>query len=76
MTEETTEETTGETTGETTEEMTGETTGETTEEMTEETTAAMPGETKLIPTFLLQVLEPTEIEVDPPAATAGGLGVR
>jgi hypothetical protein len=59
-----------------TEEMTEEMTGEMTEEMTDETTAAMPDATKLIPTFLLQVLEPTEIEVDPPAATADGLGAR
>lgn len=47
-----------------------------TEETTEEMIAVIVDETKLIPTFLLQALEPTEIEADPPAATAGGLVAR
>jgi hypothetical protein len=47
-----------------------------TEETTEEMIAVTADETTWIPTFLLQVLEPTEIEADPPAATAGGLVAR
>jgi hypothetical protein len=47
-----------------------------TEETTEETTAAILDEMMLIPTFLLPVLELTEIEVDLREATAGGLVAR
>jgi hypothetical protein len=43
---------------------------------TEEMTDATLDETMLTPTFLLQVLEPTEIEADHLEVTAGGHAVQ